>query len=435
MIVTGWLGTAYYGKVFVARGTIKRLLPAVVGLALSGPFAASIHAAPILGETQLGQSPVEAPVPAPADQAPGSRTPADQQTTDQAAAPPGLPPTPSGVVSARATVLEFTILPSRDNPDELETTIILQQGGDNVVCVNHASDDIVVRSYAATADPFDPDVPSAIEGQDSGHAGELAGYNSEKLFIKPNTPDDRFDALDEPFTAGGFEGVFEPDEVECDELLTEGQTVCVDEVIRAGDCAFVEHANLERELRLMLALNSVPIIAPAAGGPFARDTGQVFGVNPPVAPGGGLPSGAVGAAPNFSGSFSGSGGGALITVPNVIGLPLTNAIALITGEGLAVGTITASQGNSTGLFDGVFITRAYAQSFPEGVTADSPVVDQSPVGGTQVAPGTGVSLVAQAEAVPVPEPSTLSVFAIGLLIVLAVYWYVCRRRRRSDLGA
>jgi len=378
-----------------------------------GGLSMAAEAAPILGETQAGQAPAQAPA---------------GQTAAVPSAPAATPP----LVSSKSTVLEFTILPSRNNPDQMETTIILQQGGDNVVCVNHASQDIIVRSYEARSDPFDPDIPSPIAGQDSGHTGELAGFNSKKLFIKPDTPDDRFDAIDEPFDVGGFEGVFKPDEVECDEILTEGETVCVDVVIRAGDCAVIQHAGLERELRLMLALNSVPIIAPAAGRPFDQQTGPVFGVNPPTAPGGGLPSGGVGAAPNFSGSFSGSGGGsALVTVPNVIGLPLTNAMTVITGQGLTVGTIAASQANNTGLLDGLFITTAFAQTFPENVTGESTVVDQVPPGGSQVAPGTSIDLVAQANAVPVPEPSTLSIFILGILLALAMYGYVHIRSRQA----
>lgn len=244
----------------MASGFTKKILQAAVYLPVLALFLTPAVAAPILGETQLGQIPGQG----------GSQTPGGQST-----AVPETPAVTPSIISAKATVLEFTILPSATNPDVLETTIVLQQGGDNRVCVNHVSLEIIVRSYETEADPFTPDISARIRGQDSGHIGELAGFNSKKLFIRPASPSDQFDALDERFIVGGFDGVFNPDEVECDEELSEDQTVCVDDVIRSGDCAFVQHASLERDLRLMLALNALPIIAPAAGTPFGQDRKSV----------------------------------------------------------------------------------------------------------------------------------------------------------------
>lgn len=354
------------------------------------------HAAPILGQSQEEQ--IAAPTPGPV-----------------------VPPTE---VSARAAVIHFSILPSPANPDRLETTIFVQQDGGRRICVNHTSPAIIVRSYQTDADPFTPDIPSKIEGQKSGDIGDLAGFNSNNVFIRPRERDDRFDLPDEPFSVGQFGGVFRPDEIECDQELSESDFVCLDDVIRSYGCNLTQHADLVRELRIMLALNSIPLIAPAAGDPLNGLAGNNFGTQGGLTPS----SGPTGAAPGFSGSFGGAGGGGLILVPDVVGLPFTNALSVITSSGLVVGNVTQTSSSSASLFQGWIIGTAHAQTGPP----DGTVKFQVPPGGALTPPGSPVSLVLEFESIDgaVPEPSSLIIFILGLLFMAAIYWHSQQRARK-----
>lgn len=377
-------------------------LSGLVCLPILAGLVAPAHAAPILGQNQEEQ--IAQPTPTPL-----------------------IRPTELG---AHATVIHFSILPSPANPDRFETTIFVQQDGGRQICVNHTSPAIVVRSYQTDADPFAPDLPSRIEGQESGDVGELAGFNSKNVFIRPRETDDRFDLPDEPFSVGQFDGVFRPDEFECDQLLTEGDFVCVDQVIRTDDCDLTQHASLVRDLRIMLALNSIPVNAPAAGGSLFGQTGQ--GSDTGVID---QPSRFTGAAPHFSGSFGGSGGDGLILVPDMIGLKLSTAKSLITSTGFNLGDVTENSSSNANLLQGLIISIAHAQSDPAGETDGGIVTGQEPEGGTRAPSGTAVNLTVKISsgdggATAVPEPSSSSIFIVGLLLITGIYWFSRRRSRR-----
>lgn len=373
-------------------GRINQIwLGGLVCLTFLAGVVAAAHAAPILGQNQAEQ--IAEPTSTPVIQ-------------------------PTGLI-ARPAVIHFSILPSPANPDRLETTIFVQQDGGRRICVNHTSPAIIVRSYQTDADPFAPDLPSTIEGQESGDIGELAGFNSKNVFIRPRGSQDHFDLPDEPFSVGQYEGIFRRDEVECDQELTEGDFACLDVVIRTYNCDLSRHASLVRDLRIAIVLNSTQIIAPAAGGSLnGQDFGLDSGASTP-------PSDPTGAAPLFSGSFSGSGGDGLILVPDLIGLPFANASSLITSIGFVVGNVTEKSSSSASLFQGLIISTAHAQSGSSGT-----VVDQNPPAGARVAAGTPINLIVQINngvTTQVPEPSSSSIFILGLLFFTGIYWYLRRR--------
>lgn len=348
-------------------------------------------AAPILGENQEEElvEPVSAPIVRPTE------------------------------LRADAVVIQFSVLPSPANLDRFETTIMVLRDGGRQICANHTSPLIIVRSYQTDADPFDPDIPSRIEGRDSGDVGELAGFNSTKVFIRPQGPEDRFDLSDEPFGVGEFEGVFRRDAFVCDQELTEGEFACIDEVIRTSNCDLTRLASLARNLRIAIALNSTQTVAPAADSPangFSDDNGTV----PP-------PSGTTGAASTFSGSFGGSGGDGFILVPDLIGLPINNASSLITAIGFTVGSVTQKT-SSASLFRGLIIGTAHAQ----GASPECIVIDQFPPPNERRPAGTRINLVCQINAsTAVPEPSSSSIFILGLLALVGIFWFSRRRSRQK----
>ena len=75
-------------------------------------------------------------------------------------------------------------------------------------------------------------------------------------------------------------------------------------------------------------------------------------------------------------------------------------------------------------FDIAFIRPAHAHDpcEPDHVTS------QSPVAGTLVPEGSAVNLVLCPPAAPIPEPSTLALFAMGLVLLIVITMW---RRRRS----
>ena len=353
-------------------------------------------AAPILGENQEKEivEPVSAPIVRPTE------------------------------LRADAVAIQFSILPSPANPDRFETTIMVLKDGGRQICANHTSPLIIVRSYQTDADPFDPDIPSRIEGRDSGDVGELAGFNSTKVFIRPQGSEDRFDLPDEPFGVGEFEGVFRRDEFECDQELTEGEFACIDQAIRTSNCDLTRLASLARNLRIAIALNSTQTVAPAADSPANGFSGNDFGSDNGTSP---PPSGTTGAASTFSGSFGGSGGDGFILVPDLIGLPINNASSLVTAIGFTVGNITQKT-SSASLFRGLIIGTAHAQ----GTSPECIVIDQFPPPNERRPAGTRINLVCQLNAsTAVPEPSSSSIFILGLLALVSIFWFSRRRARKQ----
>ena len=342
------------------------------------------------------------------------------------------PGAPAVVGDPDATVIEFSVGPSASDPNKMETIIKVQQKGGRSICVNQSTSDIISRSYRKRGDePFAPAVPTEIRGLTSGDSGDLVGFNDIRVFIRPHGPEDEFTNLDECFVAAEAEACFVADEEDCDQPLEEGDFVCVGDSISSSGCPALDHANLMRQLRIMLALNAPPgqIITAAgiAGAPeLALPSGE------PEAPGGGPPAGDEPAGPTDGTDFSGSGGGPnLIAVPDLFDLTREDAEDAITDAGLRVGTIdtVATAGQQTRSLMarslmGTIVRSANAQG-PPSVTR---VISQFPLAFTPVLPLTFVNFVLSAPAA-IPEPSTLALFAMGLGLLILITWW--QRRRLS----
>lgn len=389
------------------QATLLRRTPALALSMLLGAVVAlaSAHAAPITGETQAG--PATEPEPfVPALQDPAAVS--DESVLEG---------------DVNATVIEFSIVPSASDPSKTETVIIVQQKGGKDICVNQSTSDIISRSYQPGDDaPFDPPVPGEIRGLASGDAGELVGFNDIKVFIRPHTPEDEFSDPDECFQVAEVEACFVPGGEDCDQSLEEGDYICVGDSISNSGCPVVDHSNLMRILRIMMALNEPlgeePIItaadlarAPDLAVPNGTAGGQV----------GGLPAGPGPAGPTAGPPFSGSGGGQnLVSVPNVIGLTLEQASAAITSVGLVLGSVVTQSQQASHPFPSL-IRVAHAQDPPE-------VVSQTPPAGTLVPLSFPVSVVLSAAAGDIPEPSALALFTLGLGLLVLLTWRQRRRR-------
>lgn len=383
----------------MARGVSKTFLRALIGLPLVSVVLTPALAAPILGQDQ----------------------------EDQTTAAPVTPAIQPAVANVQKTVIEFTILPSAADPNTLETTIFVRRSGGRLICANLGTQEIIARAYEPKEEPFSPEIPSQLRGRQTNHVGQLLGFNTNNVFIKPNSRADKFDNPTEPFTVGDFEAVFIRGDDQCDQELTEDEVIIVGEFIRTGGSVVGGFNDLTRQLRVTLAVNSVAIISFAPGAPPPTTGDFVPGIV-----GGGIapPSGAIGAAPVSSDSFAvggEGGGGGLPIIPNVIGLPLGNAISLITSSGFIVGTITARPADNASLLDGLFITTAYAFTIPPELSIFDLVISQSQAGEQPF--GTVVDFGVQAQNIPVPEPSTASIFIVGLLLVGGWYWYSRTRAR------
>jgi hypothetical protein len=267
-----------------------------------------------------------------------------------------------------ATVVEFSLVPSISDPSKIETIIFLQQGGGRKVCVNLNNDEIIARSYIKRGDEtFVPAIPSEIRGLTSGHSGDVTGYTGSKIFIRPHSPEDDFADLNECFVAGEAEGCFIVGEEDCDQELVEGELLCVGDGISNSGCPVAEHANLTRQMRIMVALNQPPGEAPII---TAADLARAPELAIPNGDAeGDLPSGPAPAGPTAAiiiGGGGGGGGGALIPVPNVIGLTLEQASVAITSVGLFVGGGHDSDSNRV----------ANRHDCPPGERTGSPVGNQ-----------------------------------------------------------
>ncbi len=332
--------------------------------------------------------------------------------------PPSGPGAPAVIGDPDATVIEFSVLPSADDPTQMETVVILQRGGGRRVCVNLKSTDVIVRSYRKSGDePFTPSIPGDIRGLTSGDTGELVGFNETNVFIRPHTLDDGFTNSDECFVATDAEGCFLPVDDDCDQTLEEGDVACVMGTISRTGCSLADHVGLTRQMRILVALNQPPGEAPII---TAADIAGAPELAPPDQPGATLPGGPAPGGPTDGTTPGGSGGGDLVDVPNVIGMTLDQATATITGAGLVVGNVTI-QGQQTGSLMDTIVRPAHAQEEPKCCVQD-PVACQ-----VCVEPGTSVDMVFCPEAA-IPEPSTLALFATGLGLLILIAW---RRRRRG----
>lgn len=389
------------------RRALSRMPPLIFSLLLGLAFAsATVLAAPITGETESESA----------------GEPASPLMLQDPTAPAVEP---SFGEDADATVIEFSVVPSASDPNKMVTVIIVQQKGGKKICVNQNNADIISRGYRPQGEaPFNPNLPGEIRGLSSGDSGELVGFNDIKVFIRPHSSADEFTDTDECFQVAEVEACFVAGEEDCDQSLEEGDFICVGTSISNSGCPVVDHANLMRRLRIMMALNQplgeAPIIT-AAGLAAAADLALPNGDT--GATGGDPAAGPAPEGPTAETTFSGSGGGEnLVAVPSLIGLTLEQASAIITGLGLVVGNVT-TQDQQAGLLMPSLIRAAHAQACEPGT-----VITQTPAAGTPVPPGTPINLVLCAELAAIPEPSSLALFAVGLGLLILFTW--SRRRLR-----
>ncbi len=332
---------------------------------------------------------------------------------------------------ANAVVIEFSVLPSADDPTRMETVVILQRGGGRRICVNLKSTDVITRSYRKRGgEPFSPAIPGDIRGLTSGDTGSLVGFNDTTVFIRPHTIDDTFTNQNECFIAGEGEGCFLPDEEDCDQPLEEGEVACVLGTISRAGCSLLEHASLSRQMRVLVALNQPPGEEPIITAADIAQAPEV--IVTPEEPSADLPTGPAPAGPTAEAPPSGSGGGEdLVLVPNVVGLSVPLGIRLLTNARLTVGTVVVTRQFSA--LDDLFISSARAQTcLPEPALCDNPgakISSQDCVPNTLVPPSTVCNLTAVllVTSPDIPEPSSLALFATGLGLLILMTWW--RRRR------
>ncbi len=287
--------------------------------------------------------------------------------SNQASPPPGEIQTPESdpakleaLGDPDAMIIEFSVLPSESDPNMLETTITVHQTGGARVCVDQSVSDVITRSYRARGDePFTPSIPAVIRGLNTDNTGDLIGYNDFNVFIRPHGPDDEFSDADECFTAGDAEGCFLPEAVDCDQFIEAGEIVRVGAVIGRFGFSATDHANLIRQLKVLVVLNqpleeAPPIIVaadiegpeitlPTEPAPEAPPPAAEVDVPVPILPG------------------EDTGGGGELLVPPHIGLTVQNAIAVLASVGLPVRTVTVNLQFSS--LDNGIIRSAMAQDF------------------------------------------------------------------------
>jgi hypothetical protein len=382
------------------RSGTKWVMPLMLLLGLA-VAPTSVLAAPITGEAQ----------PEFSDVGPGP-TPLQD--------PAALPDEPSTGADADDLVIEFSIMPSASDPSKMETVIIVQQGGGKSICVTQGASDIISRSYRRRGDlPFSPTTPNEIRGLSSGHSGEFMGFNDFKVFIRPHSAADDFTDTNECFRVADAEACFVADGEDCDQVLREGDALCVAGGTMDSSCSVTGHADLMRQLRVVVALNQpageTPIVTPggvAAAPELALPSGE------PGESDGEPPAGPAPAGPTDEGDLGDSGGN--LVVPNLIGLTLEGADAVLTGMGLVVGTVTI-QDQQAGLRFPSLIPLAHAQGCQPGT-----VIAQTPPPGTPARLGLAVNLVLCPQSDAIPEPSSLGLFVVGLVLLILFTW--SRRR-------
>ena len=272
-------------------------------------------------------------------------------------------------------------------------------------------------------EPFAPSIPGDIRGQTSGDSGNIIGFNETKVFIRPHTLEDTFNNPNECFTAAGAEGCFLPEQIECDQVLEEGEFACAMGTISRTGCSITELTNLTRQIRVVTALNQPPGEAPIvteAGITTAPEVTVTPDAPEADLPSGEEPAGPTAEAPPLEAPPDIGGGGEAppqVKVPLLIGLTLSDGEEKLISVGLVLGTVTTQVAQNRSIIDSVI----------KSARADDPeICAQDPVVGTEVDEGSAVDVETCADT-NIPEPSTFALFALGVSLLIIMTWW--RRRR------
>jgi hypothetical protein len=358
-------------------------------------------------------------------------------TTAPQAAPiaePESEPITEAGAEAEASSSDSTIFLCDIRPDDTMTCVTIQ--GELEVCAQLPAG-VIRRSYLADPDqqpsvvaPTAEDIDEAIKGTTSGDQGTIAdvketyGPGEGTLDIVPAEPEDEFVDPAEQFQIGGiYKGDFTTTWQDCVPLPA-GQEITV---FPGGyfsniDLASDEMLNSERNLKILIALNTEGVQLDPATATAPATPGQSPG--DPNVPDGGSSDGTGGDGGGGNGDTppptlpppgGGSGGGGdEFIVPNVLGLTLPAATAEINSAGFVVGTVTFQSADARPP-GGLFIGYAHAQTEPT-------VVGQNPNGGASRPKGDPVDLDMSGPLLPVPEPSSLALFILGLALLAMLLW-------------
>lgn len=332
--------------------------------------------------------------------------------------------TPVATIGVRGTTIEFSV-----DPASGETIIAVIRGE---ACIRpSAITGVIMRSYYADAVPFSAaDIGQTIKGGTTGDTGTVVEFDERYgpargvVFVQPDTPDDLFDNPTEDYLViGGADGVFTQTLGDC-APLEEGAAVTVGAgILSQPGLAPPALSAQTRDMTVLVILNQEeePVEVTAAGPPEPgppEAPEPVVGPLPPPEP---LPPPVVVPPPVGPG-----GGGGFIVVPNVIGLTLGEARLVLAKAGLQVGEVIIP-GSEFGSLGSLLIRPATAAPPNES----TPVCDQIPPPGTEVDPEVPeelkVTLILCVAAIP--EPATLYLFAVGLVLLGLITWW---RRRKSD---
>ena len=345
-----------------------------------------------------------------------------------------------GGIAEESTVIHFTILPSGDDPTIRETRVFVQRRGQQSICVNVNSDDVIARSYrSAQNDPFDPTIPSVIRADSSGHSGDLVGFNDNRVFIRPHSDSDLF-TTDECFNVSGQRGCFVDGRPQCDTELDEDQELCVGQTVGFGGCGGTDHATLIDELKKLVVTNEEGPIETAVGpivteaGPVealpedvldAPEISQVLDDNAPPPP----------TINEVVSTVQDIGGGEdLVEVPSILGLTVPAAEQVILDAGLRPGNfdpVSPEPADSAALFG---IRQAHAQTSVDCTPENNKqVTSQTLDPNDLVARNTVMGGEFCVAAIDAPEPPSVAIFLSGLAVVLSI-WFWMRRRRPSDVA-
>ncbi len=274
------------------------------------------------------------------------------------------------------------------------------------------------------------DIGKRITGVISGDTATVVsvdqryGRGNGVVKIRPDDAGDRFNILDEDFLISGvLKGEFTSTFNECVDVRTgESTHVRVGGLPSPPDLPDQSFIDLDRSLRILIALNQPDQEAEALGAIVTEAGPQIPEPSAEIEPTLVFPSAELPPPPtDIVETVSGGSGVASVIVPFVVGLGLEEAQAKIVAASLTIGTVTI-ENTTVGSLGNLMIRTAKAQA-PEGT-----VLKQDPVGGTAVPEFTPVALDVAGAPIPISEPASLILFALGLVILAMLL----RRRKRTQ---